>query len=70
MSTRRFVAVAMGSVLVAMASLALGATNLNSSRSNIYRLVYPPAVTPAQAAALAVSDEGAGGQKPVKGSAK
>ena len=52
MSTRRFVAVAMGSVLVAMASLALGATNLNSSRSNIYRLVYPPAVTPAQAAAI------------------
>ena len=136
MSTRRFVAVAMGSVLVAMASLALGAANLNSSKSNIYRLVYPPAVTPAQAAAilaelekakpkgnadeatvraivnkhigaiksarganlvivvrpatgpqaltsvlllesaadeaaaLAVSDEGAGGKKPVKGSAK
>ena len=52
MSTRRFVAVAMGSVLVAMASLALGATNLSSSRSNNYRLVYPPAVTPAQAAAI------------------
>ena len=52
MSTRRFAAVTMGSVLVAMASLVLGAANLNSSKSNIYRLVYPPAVTPAQAAAI------------------
>ncbi len=40
-------------VLVGMASLAGAATNLNSSRSNIYRLTYSTTlVTPAQAAAI------------------
>jgi hypothetical protein len=52
MSTRVSMIVAMTGVLMAAASFALGATNLNSSKSNIYRLVYPPAVTPAQAAAI------------------
>jgi len=37
-------------LLVAMTSICLAATNLNSSRSNIYRLTYDTtAVTPAQA---------------------
>ncbi len=40
-------------LILAMASLAGGATNLNSSRSNIYRLTYSTSlVTPAQAAAI------------------
>ena len=40
------------SLLVAMASTSWAATNLNTSRSNIYRMVYPTnVVTPAQAAA-------------------
>jgi hypothetical protein len=50
MKTRVFVA--MASLVMTIASLSYGATNLNSSKSNIYRLVYPPAVTPAQAAAI------------------
>ena len=50
MKTRVFVGVA---GLVAMiASLSYGAANLNSSKSNIYRLVYAPPVTPAQATAI------------------
>ena len=134
MTSRVFVAVA--SLVMTIASLSDGASNLNSSKSNIYRLVYASPVTPAQAtailaeldrakprgdadeatvraivnkhigavksarganlvivvrpaagpqaltsvlllesaadeaAALAVSDEGVGGKKPVKGSAK
>ena len=40
------------SLVMAIASLSHGATNLNSSKSNIYRLVYAPAVTPAQATAI------------------
>ena len=42
----------MTSLLVTMASISYAATNLNSSRSNNYRLVYPPVVTPAQATAI------------------
>ena len=40
------------SLVMAIASLSHGATNLNSSKSNIYRLVYAPPVTPAQATAI------------------
>jgi hypothetical protein len=50
MRTRAFVAIA--SLVVTIASLSYGAVNLNSSKSNAYRLVYAPAVTPAQAAAI------------------
>jgi hypothetical protein len=50
MRTRVFVAIA--SLVMAIASLTYGAVNLNSSKSNAYRLVYAPAVTPAQAAAI------------------
>jgi hypothetical protein len=50
MRTRVFVA--MASLVMTIASLSYGAANLNSSKSNIYRLVYPPAVTRAQAAAI------------------
>ena len=40
-------------LLVAAASICYAATNLNSSRSNIYGLVYDPtAVTPQQVAAV------------------
>jgi hypothetical protein len=40
-------------LLVAMASICFAATNLNSSRSNIYRLVYDPTlVTSSQATAI------------------
>jgi hypothetical protein len=44
--------VAMVGLLATPASFVFGAANLNSSKSNIYRLVYPPTVTPAQAAAI------------------
>lgn len=50
---RRLFSAAMGSVLAAMCSLAWAATKLNSSKSNIYRLVYDTSiVSPAQASAL------------------
>ena len=50
---RLFPIVVITGLLVAMASICFAATNLNSSRSNIYRLVYDPeVVTPAQAAAI------------------
>jgi hypothetical protein len=52
MRTHVFVAVAMTSLVMTIASLSHGATNLNSSKSNAYRLVYSPAMTPAQAAAI------------------
>ena len=40
-------------LLAAAFSLSVtAATNLNSSRSNIYRLVYAPVVTPSQATAI------------------
>jgi hypothetical protein len=43
----------MAVLILAMASLAEASTNLNSSRSNIYRLTYSTTlVTPAQAAAI------------------
>ena len=50
MTSRVFVAVA--SLVMTIASLSYGASNLNSSKSNIYRLVYAPPVTPSQAAAI------------------
>jgi hypothetical protein len=40
------------SLLVTMASISYASINLNSSRSNIYRIFYPPSVTAAQAAAI------------------
>jgi len=44
---------AIGGLVVAVASLALAATNLNSSKSNAYRLTYDTTlVSPAQASAL------------------
>ena len=44
---------AIGSLLVALASLSWAATNLNSSKSNIYRVTYDTTVmSPAQAATL------------------
>jgi hypothetical protein len=51
---RRLVLVGIiGSLLVAVGSMAWAATNLNSSRSNIYRLVHDTTeVTPAQAASI------------------
>jgi hypothetical protein len=52
MRTGVFVAGAMASLILTIASLSYGATNLNSSRSNIYRLVYAPVVTPIQATAI------------------
>jgi len=42
----------MTSLLVMMASISYASINLNSSRSNVFRLVYPPVVTPAQATAI------------------
>ena len=50
MTSRVFVAVA--SLVMTIASLSDGASNLNSSKSNIYRLVYASPVTPAQATAI------------------
>src|SRR5712691_2464257 len=50
MKTRVFMA--MASLVMTVASLSYGATNLSSSKSNIYRLVYAPPVTPAQATAI------------------
>ena len=52
MKTHTFLVTVLASVAVAIASLAHGAINLNSSKSNIYRLVYAPPVTPSQAAAI------------------
>lgn len=49
---RLFQVSAITSLLVVMASISWAALNLNSSKSNIYRMVYPTnVVTPAQAAA-------------------
>jgi hypothetical protein len=42
----------MTSLLLTMASIAYASSNLNLSKSNINRLVHPPVVTPAQAAAI------------------
>jgi hypothetical protein len=42
----------MASLVVAIASLSHGSANLNLSKSNIYKLVYAPPVTPAQATAI------------------
>ena len=56
MRTSVFVAVA--SLVVTIASLSYGASNLNLSKSNIYRLVYPPAVTSAQATAILAELDG------------
>ena len=47
-----FLVGALTSLVVTLASVSYAATNLNSSRSNIYRLVYPPVVTAAQATAI------------------
>lgn len=52
MSTRVSMIVAMAGLLATMAPFALGETNLRSTKSNVYRLVYPPAVTSAQAEAI------------------
>lgn len=52
MGRRAFLAGAMVGLLVALASTSHGTSNLNLSKSNIYRLVYPPRVTPAQASAI------------------
>lgn len=50
---RRFFSVyAVASLLVAMGSMAWAATNLNSSRSNVYRVTHDTAVTATQAAAV------------------
>lgn len=50
---RLFILGAISSVLVAMLSLSWAGSNLNSSRSNIYRLTYDTAVvSPAQASAI------------------
>ena len=43
-------------LLVAMASICFAATNLNSSRSNIYRLVYDPTVVTASQAAATLKE--------------
>ena len=59
---RLFPIVVITGLLVAMASVAWAATNLNSSRSNIYRLVYTTdGMTPAQAAALGAKLDKLGG---------
>ena len=52
MRTHMYLIGVVATLVVAIASPSHGATNLNSSKSNIYRLVYAPAVTPAQAAAI------------------
>jgi len=50
---RLFILGAISSLLVTMLSLSWAATNLNSSRSNIYRVIYDTQiVSPAQATAL------------------
>lgn len=50
---RLFFVCAVASLLVAVGPMAWAATNLNTSRSNIYRLVYDTiAVTPAQATTI------------------
>jgi hypothetical protein len=52
MRTHMYLVSVMATLVVAIASPSHGASNLNSSRSNIYRLVYAPAVTSAQATAI------------------
>ena len=48
-----FTLAAIGSLVVTMLSLSWAATNLNSSRSNVYRVTYDTEVmSPAQASAL------------------
>ena len=47
-----FLVGALASLVMTLAAVSHAATNLNSSRSNVYRLVYPPVVTPAQATAI------------------
>ena len=47
-----FLVGAMASLLVTMALISYATSNLNLSKSNINRLVYPPVVTPAQASAI------------------
>lgn len=49
---RLFPVCAIAGLLMAVGSMAWAATNLNSSRSNIYRLTHDPAVTAVQAAAV------------------
>ena len=50
---RLFILGAISSLLVTMVSLSWAATNLNSSKSNIYRVIYDTAVvSPAQANAI------------------
>ena len=52
MRTHMFLVSVVAALVVAIAAPSYGATNLNSSRSNVYRLVYASAVTPAQATAI------------------
>src|SRR6266481_6513039 len=52
MRTYMYLVGVMAILVAAIASPCHGATNLNSSKSNIYRLVYAPPVTPAQATAI------------------
>jgi hypothetical protein len=47
-----FLVGAMASLLVTTASISYAVSNLNLSKSNINRVVYPPAVTPSQATAI------------------
>lgn len=49
---RLFFVCAIAGLIVAMGSIAWAATNLNSSKSNIYRVTTDAAVTSAQAAAI------------------
>lgn len=49
---RLFLVCAIAGLLVAVGSMAWAATNLNSSRSNIYRVTHDTAVTSAQVAAI------------------
>lgn len=42
----------LATALLALGSMAWAATNLNSSKSNIYRITHDMTVTPAQAAAI------------------
>lgn len=49
---RSFVIGGLALALAASASICAAASNLNSSKSNVYRAVYSPAVTAAQATAI------------------
>ena len=50
---RLYIFGAIASLLVTMVSISWAATNLNSSKSNVYRLVYPgDLVTQEQASAI------------------